>query len=752
MSTIKLSRKILFLSTLFFVGIAVNTAYAQLPENHPYQKTLINYMGTLKQSDFKVDLQPLTVKASYFNSADQAYRAWLFFGHLAHSMMGTRGLRVGASNFTLSSIEANGQVNMTVGRDEFMNPIATAFWAIWDYKGNPHYGSRAVKLRAFVASAVDMIMQDQNFEQGHNKRSDFLGMQLTRWAFVYGAVKDILPAKVRTAYQKGLVKMFNRLIKWGPTGIHADMDMAATEGVLYTAKFVTIQDLTQQAHQYIQKLMNNFLKAPGYIGHGSAYDAGYNGISLYFLNWAAQISGYKPLIQALKKMSKFKAYMTLPDPDGQRYSPFQSNPSSGTDAPHDLWGPYYRDVGIAKYSNNAAYLALKGGNSTIESKSTMLKQMNHMLQYFNDPTGYLAFTGASDKTPGKWHSNHWNDTNSLNATAFYYKKGLYGRLKNIKNNQPSLTKPPFARQGTFTKNFANKYLSVKRQTYGTIIDNDRLSWWTHKGQTKTLNGFGGGNMAAFWTPKTGSVILGGTRTGHHGGLDLKDWRIWPVNALSGETADGIPFSSGLQRFPKANYALSQTPKIVTITGNLAGTYSDPRNGLQGTVTYKRVFQVKKNGVQVTTSVSTGSSNKVKDLYEILPVYRRNAYSQSSDSPTSIEFKVNGSWQQAGTTLKKVSSIRLQRFQGTVFIDFENPVMVKLSSHDFYKNPTQKHGLQARNIMIAMLKNEGQSTTLTNASVTYFLRSSKAKPNQNWSDPSQSGTSGSSSTDTTAPTV
>jgi hypothetical protein len=475
-------------------GILSSVSIAQLPQDHAYQKTLRNYIATLQENDFEVSLKPLTAEASYFSSTDEIYRAWLFFGYQSADMADGQGLRVGASNFTLGAIESGGQVHMQVGRGEFMNPVATAFWAGWNYPGNPYYDKRAVKLRAFVASAVDMMMQDQDHERGNNDRGDFLGMPLIRWAFAYGVAKDELPQNVRDAYEQGLIRMFEKLEQWGPTGIHADIDMSTMIGVLYAAKFVDSENLTARAHRYIDRLLDKHLAAAGYIDHGGAYDASYNGISLYFVNWAAQLSDYSPLVEALQKMSKLKAYLTLPDPDGQRFSPFHTNPSSGGDAPHDLWSPYFRDVGIAQYSDDGAYLSFDGDRRTIKSETDMLERMNKSLGYFNR---YHFDESRDQENPIEqssppWKHDHWIDTESLNATAFYYEDGLYERLKSLKDSNSPLTDPPFSREETFTESFADKFLSIKRQTYGTIIFNDRLAWWTGEGQTEELNGFGGG--------------------------------------------------------------------------------------------------------------------------------------------------------------------------------------------------------------------------------------------------------------------
>jgi hypothetical protein len=48
---------------LFFI-VELNQAHAQLPQDHAYQDGLRDYMGTLSESDFEVNLSSLTVEDS----------------------------------------------------------------------------------------------------------------------------------------------------------------------------------------------------------------------------------------------------------------------------------------------------------------------------------------------------------------------------------------------------------------------------------------------------------------------------------------------------------------------------------------------------------------------------------------------------------------------------------------------------------------------------------------------------------------
>ena len=91
----------------------------------------------------------------------------------------TRGLAVAADNFVLANIESPDGIRMLapsrIPADDadirrfgapFAEPGDTVWWAGWDYPGNPYRGSRAVRNRAFVMAAVDMIMLDKLHESG----------------------------------------------------------------------------------------------------------------------------------------------------------------------------------------------------------------------------------------------------------------------------------------------------------------------------------------------------------------------------------------------------------------------------------------------------------------------------------------------------------------------------------------------------------------------------------------------------------
>lgn len=695
-----LEKKILIFFVCFFLN---EMSYAQIPQDHNYQIVLKEYLESFETSDFEIELNPLQVEEGFFKNDEDIFKTWLMWGYNSALFPSSIGLRVSPEYFTLENIESNGRIYMEIGRGGWISSEQTAFFAEWDYPGNPHYNSTAVKLRAFVAAAVDMMMMDEAHDNRDGRRSDFLGGQLIMWAYPYGVAKDILPDNVKSAFEEGLIRMFEKVETWGPTGTHADMDTRSAPGMLYTAKYVDSVDLTQRAYNYIDRILNRHFKSPGYIDHGDALDGSYNGISLYHLAWAAYLTHYPRLHDVVDKMSKLKAYITLPDPNGNLISPHHSNPASSDGVTNDQWSPFFRDVGLATFSDNAIYKI----KNEIYEQSTMVSDLNRRLRdYINSDAGNSQrFTTPSNSTPGEWRRRHWTETN-FNYASLYYQIGSYQRFI---ESEDEYELPPMGRSDSFIESFDDKILSAKQNNYGVILFNDRLSWWAREGALEGLS-FGGGNLSAFWTESTGTVILGVSRGLVHGGHKFEDWKTWPVHALSGETTGGNPFSSATQRHPEAEYKLNDATPNVTMSGILSNGFSDPTNGLEDEVKYIRNFALEENGVRVRTSIETAGTNSVSSLYEILPVYRRNS--------TSIEFEVGGNWRTATTNEDIATRIKITRFGGEVYVEFDSPTRVKLSPNEFYINQQSQSGTQIRNIMISMI--DGDDELLNNQSVEYKI--------------------------------
>lgn len=331
--------------------------YAALPGEHAYQKTLRRYLARMTAEDFAVGETGFSYSEDFELTPEELYRHWIVFARGRYRMPAMNGLKPAAEDFTLNAIERDNNIMMNI-RD--IQPDAMAWYTTWEYPGNPFYESKALRKRAFVCVAVDMIMLDAAHEGGDYRRSDFLGGSLVWLAYVYKIVKDDLPSDVQKAYEVGLKKFVTRLEKWGPTGIHADMDSKAVLSFWYTARAIKEPALMKRAEKYARNFLSKHLHPAGYIDHGGGFDPSYNGISLYWLTWAALATDWDFVSEAVGKMWKLRAHLSLPDADGLHFfGPTHFATTMSRSSPQDQWARHYRNLGAAMVTDEAKYLAFQ---------------------------------------------------------------------------------------------------------------------------------------------------------------------------------------------------------------------------------------------------------------------------------------------------------------------------------------------------------------------------------------------------------
>ncbi len=728
----------------------LNEAAAHLPQDHPYQVALRDYLATLSLEDFGVALKPVTYQPAFLQHVDEVHRLWMLMDNQGRNINTYRGICVAARHFLLSSIERDGEVYMRVGRNEFLDPAHTAWWALWDYPGNPYHGNLAVKQRAFVAAAVDLMMQDRDHDtRTTNRRSDYLGKQLIWYAYPYLAIRDELPENARQAYETGLRRMVDKLETWGPTAIHGDMDTAALVGLTLTARALGDDDLRRRAEAYAERLFDAVWHDAGFIDHGQGLDATYCGISKYYLTWAALASGDASLADKVDSSSRLKAYMNLPEPDAQYfYGPSHFNTATGDDAANDQWSSYQRDMAAAMLSDEARYLVWTGRRRASWMNRTLLDEAS-MRRGIQSAVDSIRFV-ASEAAPPVWAHVHWGDT-FISPAADYYIPGTYAALVELEVRDSPLTRPPMLRHGHFVENFSDFLIVSKLDDMGVILHSGRLSTWGDA--VNRLSGFSGGALSGFWTAATGPVILGRT-AGYQSQVPdgWHNWRLWPGHYISGLTAAGKPFSSARQRAPEASVSTTDNSAFVQVGGSLTGSYTAPDDALNGTVTYERRFTINTEGLTVHSRVDARSGdNTVTELWETLPVWLGNE-AHMTLPPVAIELRLAADaahaahageagdagdrhgdqgdtavqWHEATTTLRPgVSTIRIQRHDGTVYLHFTTPQAVKLSpavwAADYQSKP------RVRNILIDLLRRDGAPAPLPTTSVQYAITTSATAP-------------------------
>lgn len=675
-----------------------------LPQNHPYQVTLRNYLASLIESDFIITPATLSYDTNFFASVDNLYRIWLLTGF--YSSPRTDGLRYPASRFTLSAIE--GDANSVLQPYPWAHEIA--WWAQWSYPGNPFYGSRAIKLRAFASAVVDMIMLDDAHERGLYRRSDLLGGTLIWLGYTYGVVKDILPAEVREAYETGLIKFFTRIEQWGPTGMFGDMDSMAIVGMFYTAQSIGDPDLLSRAQNYASRIIMNYF-AEGMERHQGGYDASYNGIAIFFLTWAALATNWEITTQAVDWLHEVKSHLTLPEPDGTFYGPSHFSSNTSADVANDQWsGTPPRDIGAAMVSDWALYLAFGGRTGrawawAVPDPSRMESTIRSWMNSINNALG-----SPLSPAPSAWVERHWIRSETNTYASDHYRPGTYARLQQILQSNSPLSRPPFSRSGTFINHLLDTrtFLAAKFTRYGAILYTGRLSW-----QANPIAGFGGG-LSAFWTPETGSVILGRRRGFQHNNPDRWDeWRTWPVNALSGALPDGRAFTTARYRpsWDDRGYTLSENGAFVVFNGRIGDAYTAQNNAIQGTVTFRRTFTLDAQKVTIESALFSDSVDTVAELYESIPLFLYESVRQRN-VPHQIWFLIGNQWvaiDSTDTSLHEgVQQVKIRRFNGRVRIVFDTPRSVKLSEqwYDGYQS-----GATCRNILVDLLENAGQPIPL-----------------------------------------
>ncbi len=590
-------RKIL---VVVFVLMSGASAFGQLPQNHSWEVTLRNYIASLTVSDYAVPIKQLTWNSSWVKSDDQLYRWWLAFRDLPNG----KEIEMDPKYLLLSSIEGNdGKIHMAIGRGEY-SVFHAAWWADFDYPGNPYYNNKAVKLRAMIPAMVDLMMITQAHENGQYERSDYAGGDLMTSAYAFYVGQDVLPDNVKSAWVTGMKNLKSQIQNWGPTGIFGDMDSFAIIGMWYLSKALNDPNITQGAQDYTDRLIERWFNHAGYMGHGDGFDATYDGIDLYFYSWAAMISNYQPLIDALNGILKLKGFLTVPDPDGYWNGPSHFSTATNGPVASDQWNRYLRDVSDAMLSDNALYL-LEGNGVNRNFGYEIIPDVSYMESTGSNTgipriinsgyrsTGFTPFKVLDNSyIPKVWHENHWiNDQTSLIYAYDGYKTGFYKAIKDLKSSNSTSLIPPFSRKTNFISVFSNNvnnpdsctFLAAKLGGFGAIIHTGRLSNWGDA--TGILSGLSGGTLSTFWTPTTGTVIngiAGGYQNNNSNQQDSwSNWQEWSVNAISGLNGNDKPFSSARNRFPEAISQVngSNTAEL-TVNGKIGSFIDGGQNSSQ----------------------------------------------------------------------------------------------------------------------------------------------------------------------------
>ena len=700
---------------------------SQLPNETPYQQALRKYLGTLAEKDFDPGV-PDAIKTPTVADPQDRYRLWLLtldfprVGVIMHGARNAPGVNLPNNNFLLANIEdaQRGVIQPAVW------PETIVWLANWKYEGNPFFGSRAVKLRAFVAATVDMLMMDD--QQEHStaplyRRSDWFGPHLLMYGYVLAGAGDAVAPEGRAAYEACLRNMMKRVSAWGPRGDENYLDTITVLGMRVAADALKDPESAKLSEAYARKFFSDpwCYNPAGYFPEQGCYDAGFNGLSLFYMTWLAlQAPDWKFVQDGVRNAWRLRGDMLLPEPDGTFTGLSHTNARTGSDASEDQWPWRFKPVAASYLFDEALSQARFPTDEQLAAAPEAVRTaLAPQVANYPESNQYMQ---RSTSNPWQWklYPNAF-DFPMVNYGHVYYPNGFYAKRAALEKAGSPLLKVPFARSESFIRAYEKSFLVAKRPAFGAIVHTGPVSEFKGEGHVEFTGPYGlsGGSLSAFWTPATGSVILG-RRSGmqfpnnKNPNFDMpENWRTWPVHAVTGVTGAGKLFTSARIQNPDATYDTSAEKAVVNVKGVVPPGVIGNEKNLEGKLDFARTFTVDDKGVSIETTIAGDGKDTIAELYEVIPVYHRNAYSQPNGTPTTIEFESGGKWSPATEQFAdNVTAVRLTRFTGAVDVRFDKPRRVKLSPADW--TDTFMTRASCRNVLIDLLESGDKPAAVKDA--------------------------------------
>ncbi|MCE9533054.1 MAG: hypothetical protein K8T89_18300 [Planctomycetes bacterium] len=706
----------------------------KLPEDHAFQKTLRNYLGSLTEKDYDHGVTEKFNPVADPPDQELQFRHWLLSKSI-QPLIGTKrgypSVNAPAKLFTLKEIEKPEGVMMPPAW-----PEGIVWLTGWDYPGNPYHKSRAMKLRAFTVMCIHLTMLDDQLEnapeEGGN-RFDSLSAYMIRLTYPYLSVKDVLPEEARKAYEAGLRKMGRRLLDWGTRAQEPEIDLVAPVSLWYLSQILADPAFTKEVEAVARKMFTEhrfFSKAGYYIEHGGI-DVGYAGTAHIFTTWAALASNWPFAKEALDRAYRLRGHLYLPDPDGKLFGPCHFNARTGFDASRDQWAwDNFRELAASLVTPEAAHLAkMPTTEELLNAGANRARACQAQLNENPVNVAKKEFFKSDQLTSNPWKYRQWLSYNfplSVNYAYDFCPKDAYAqRLKLEKEVSPFL-KSPWDREATFLRAFDNDFVAAKQPTYRAILHTGPVGGEPESDHTfSSFAGFGGGQLSSFWTPATGSVILG-----RRGGMTrdknfdlIEEWRQWAIHAISGTKPDGKVFTTARIRQPAVLNQLEKERGTIRVSGVIPAAMLDQKKVLVGRLEYARAFTFEEGSIKVESTLRSTGQDTIAELYETIPVFLRDTQMQPKATPTAIEFRIGDAWKPASEIwFEGVTAVRLTRFDGAVEIVFEQPRRVKLSPAEWVD--TYLSRIACRNVLIDLLENKDKPKVLREAAVSYRVMAGK----------------------------
>lgn len=648
-----------------------------------------------------------------------------------------------------------------------------AFFASWEYAGSPFRpglaNNEVLKRRLAAWLGLQLIMLDfahyggdgtfvphayagpprfdhplpgnagQNPAWASMLNGAELSGQLALLAWTFGHVRDILADDVDAAYREALLTMAERVHLWNPYDPQINRGIRSTYGLGY----VWEQTQDPDAFAWYQAALDQFYEPQsgnwipgGYWRDDYGLDLGYGGASLMAGERVVSEDPGAPafVYEAVATSQELVAHLALPDVDGHWVSPsaFNSRTSKGpifnvaASAREGYYGGVHRyllglaaDLPYARaFLRDVQYLGPQGQDALDPRAPGFHENLACLgagLVVFINPLLGQGGGGGSVSWPDLTRSQDWAPppTYVENHTT-----DLLVDLWDDLDQSPQDALMPVERGGLTIRNFADRFVFGR-------FDPDAGNAYAaglHLGEVGSIagvgeSGFGGGQLAFFWTPDGGPALLG-VRKGRSTGLTPSDdnwieWRTFPQHAVWVRTAAGNLTTSARIVTPTTEvFTLAQDPtffaldaamhgtgawaspptvpddqavavlarvsgKIPTMGHSTAVTTGAPTPTLTAPIAYKRTFLMGEAGVWVESTLGGGHpGDSVTELWESFPVWHGDAVAQPALDPpivllhSSSQGVVDASL-GTPTPVADVGKIEVLRAQGDTIIHLDD---------------------------------------------------------------------------------
>ena len=655
---------------------------------YPWQKTLADYLKTIKKADVDSKLKPVDTKK--FKAGSEKRNMYLVTGYTPLLPFVAATVKLPADDFLWKNIWREDQElfqaflkdkhhGLAKGQMWIPGHPTSANLLAWAYSNdaawNPYYKDKTVGTRAAVISITDLICWTENTYYYNDKRSSqkgrkwglhnaIAGFTLTFNAFTLLKVKDILPKKVYKAWSAGLLHFCEQIDKTKPTG-PINMRFSVPNGTYYAWKATGIPRIKDIYKKWVGlTIFGAELSLAGHHweGKGRAPDGSYNGIALHRMAELYSITKDKNILNLLRHAYRLKNYLSLPMPDGKWISPSHFNDRCASSFANDQYQGRETHF-VCDVPESVSFLRKFRERIKSPSISTFEKMSMR-------PSHRVAKAfpwGGGKGRGGRMHD--WGMVLHLPDYIYHQDESKIQQELDKKYVLPVLT------EDNFSENFNNEFFCVRRPAYyaifyaGSAVVSDTGATNYRgllKGKGGNFNGFSGGGLSALWTP-AGTFLLG--RMTAYEDYEAKEiklrnrtayipgWRDWANNHIVGESTKGKIITSARTSWPKSKLK----GNTLTISGEMVKKLRRQKVITEANIAYQRVYTFKDKSFVSELTLTTDKPESFKELYETIPMHITDDLKVMFNGKENKAEKVSG-----------VTKITLSRKDGSVDIVFDKP--------------------------------------------------------------------------------